>query len=137
MINAETAIYNAVMEKLMAREGLPKFHHVGEKVRMPEKLPMVSLREVDNSTDRATRSTGGSENFAVLTYEAEVFSNKSTGKKQECRAIMDALDEILLGMNFRRMSLKPSDNMSAGSIYRMTGRYEVLIDIEGRLYYRR
>lgn len=137
MIDAEKAIYNKIVTELRKREDLPDFSSAGEYVRSPAKFPHISIIEMDNSTDRTTRSTGSGENYAVLTYEVTTFSNKINGKKQECRKLADAADEIMLDMNFRRISLKPVPNMLDGSVYRMVGRYEVLIDTEGRMYYRR
>lgn len=136
MIDAEKAIYNEIITRLRARTDLPDFSSSGEFTFSPANFPFISIEEMDNSTDGATRSTGGGENYAVLTYEINTFSNRINGRKQECRRLADAADEVMLGMNFRRISLRPTPNMD-GRIYRMTGRYEVLIDAEGRLFYRR
>lgn len=136
MIDAEKAIYNEIISSLLARDDLPDFSHSGEYVQAPATFPHISVVEMDNSTDRGTRSSGCGETCAVLTYEITTVSNKINGKKQECRKLAGAADEIMLDMNFRRISLKPVPNLLSGSVYRMVGRYEVMIDAHGRLYRR-
>lgn len=137
MIDAEKAIYDRIITQLRKREDLPDFSHSGEPTLSPAAFPFICVMEMDNSTDRASRTTGGGEVYAVLTYEVTTFSNKINGKKQECRKLAGAVDDIMLDMNFRRISLKPVPNLLSGSVYRMVGRYEVMIDAEGRLFYRR
>ena len=137
MIDAETPIYDKIITQLLARTDLPSFASSSEYVRAPAQFPFISIMEMDNRTDPATKDSGHGEHQAVLTYEINVYSNRINAKKRECRKLADAVDEIMLGMNFHRMSLAPVGNPADSGIYRMVGRYEVMIDAEGRLYYRR
>ena len=70
------------------------------------------------------------EQFATLMYEINVYSNKTSGKKTECKNIMDSIDRILYGMNFTRISRTPVPNLEDSSIYRITARYRVETDGE-------
>jgi hypothetical protein len=74
--------------------------------------------------------------FAAVTYEVNVYSNKQTGKKTECKNIAAVVDEILLAMNFTRSMLEPVPNMADATIYRMTGRYTAVISKDKKLYRR-
>jgi len=137
MIDLESTIYDQVITELLARDDLPEFSHSSEYVRMPASFPHLTFMEMDNSTEKSTRDSGSGENHVVLTYETNTYSNALVGKKQQCRKLADAMDEILLGMNFERISLKPVENVLDASVYRMVGRYRVVADAEGRLYSRR
>ena len=137
MIDAETPIYDRIVTQLLARTDLPSFASSSEYVRAPAEFPFISIVETDNRTDPTTKDSGRGEHLAVLTYEINVYSNRINAKKRECRKLANAVDAIMLGMNFRRMSLAPIGNPADSGVYRMVGRYEVMIDVDGRLYYRR
>ena len=68
-------------------------------------------------------------------FEVNVHSNKSPGKKTECKAIMNVINDLLTSMNFRRLVMTPVPNMEDASIYRITARYRAATD--GKFFYRR
>jgi hypothetical protein len=123
MIDIENEIFNEVSTKV--REKYPNIFMTGEYVQSPSSFPCVSLVEVDNSTFRDSMTEG--ENHAVLMYELNVYSNKTKGKKAECKAIVAFIDEILMGLNFSRIMLQPISNPNDATIYRMLGRYRAVV----------
>jgi len=64
-----------------------------------------------------------------------VFSNKQIGKKQEAKAIMAVVDEIMDSLNFTRLALLPV-NIDSSTKYRLTARYTAVTD-KDETYYRR
>lgn len=60
-------------------------------------------------------------------YEVEIYSNKTEGKKAECKTLAAAVDAILATKGFTRIMLEPLPNLADDSIYRMTGRYRAII----------
>ena len=134
MIDIETQVYNAVSTALStAHSGI---WVTGEYVPVPPKFPCVMLMEMSNVPYRRTQDTTGMENHAVIMYEIDVYSNKKTGKKSECKGIAATVDGVMAGLGFTRMMLKPVPNLADSTIYRMTGRYEAIVGNDETIYRR-
>jgi hypothetical protein len=125
VIDIENSVFNRVVEKV--REQYPNIYMVGEYVKSPSSFPAGSLVEMDNSTRTDTIDSGSNENHANVMYEANVYSNKTTGKKSECKAIIALIDQEMLALGFARVTLTPVPNMNDSTIYRMVGRYRATV----------
>ncbi len=125
MIDIENVIFNRVATKV--REKYPGIYMTGEYVKSPSSFPAGSLVEMDNATRTDTIDSGSNENHANVMYEANVYSNKATGKKSECKAIIALIDEEMLAFGFQRVSITPVPNMNDSTIYRMVGRYKATV----------
>lgn len=134
MISIEEELFTAVAKSV--RNTYSNAFVVGEYVMAPARFPCVSIVEMDNSVHRQTRDSGHNEMFVDVMYEVNVYSNKSTGKKAECKAIIQLIDDLLLDMGFTRTFLNPVQNLNDATIYRMTGRYRALIDKDKTIYRR-
>ena len=134
MIDVENEIFNKVAEAV--REVYPSAFVSGEYVRTPSKFPHVSLIEMSNTAYERTQSSGGVENHASLMYEVNIYSNKKSGKKSECKAIATLIDNELAALGFSRTMLQPIPNMDDATIYRMTGRYTAVISKDKKVYRR-
>lgn len=134
MIDAENEIFNAVAESV--RKAYPSVFISGEYIRTPSKFPFVSLVEMSNTAYDRTQSSGSLENHASLMYEVNVYSNKKSGKKSECKAIATLIDNELATLGFSRTMLQPIPNMDDATIYRMTGRYTAVISKDKAIYRR-
>ena len=125
MIDIENAVFNTVATKV--REQFPNIYMAGEYVKSPSSFPAVSLVEMDNATRADTIDSGSNENHANVMYEVNVYSNKTTGKKSECKAIIALIDQEMLALGFARATLTPVPNMNDSTIYRMVGRYRATV----------
>ena len=125
MIDMETEIFNEVSERV--REQYSDIFMTGEYVKTPPSFPCISLVEVDNATFRNSQTTEGQENHVAVMYELNVYSNRTKGKKAECKELAGFVDEILMGLNFTRIMLEPVPNQDNATIYRMLGRYRAVI----------
>ena len=134
MIDAENLIFSEIFEKV--KEQYPEVFMTGEYVRSPSSFPCASLIEMDNATLRSTQTTEGNENHVAVTYELNVYSNKTAGKKAECREITSFIDELLLKLNFTRIMLEPVPNQDDATIYRMLGRYRAVISKDHQIFRR-
>ena len=134
MIDAEQEIFSEISAKVRAK--YPKIFMTGEYVSAPSSFPCVSLVEIDNAKFRNSQTQSGQENHAAVTYELNVYSNKKTGKKAECKEIAAFIDELLMERNFTRMLLEPIPNTQDATIYRMLGRYRAVIDKNHTIYRR-
>ena len=126
MIDAESEIFAQIAARVRAT--YPKVFITGEYVSAPSSFPCVSLVEVDNAALRSTQTQAAQENHAAVTYEVNIYSNKKTGKKAECKELAAFIDELLAAWNFTRMMLEPLPNIQDATIYRMLGRYRAVID---------
>ena len=134
MINVENEIFSKVAESV--RAAYPSVFISGEYVRTPPKFPFVSLIEMSNTAYDRTQTSGSLENHASLMYEVNVYSNKKSGKKSECKEIAALIDNELATLGFSRTMLQPIPNMDDATIYRMTGRYTAVISKDKKLYRR-
>lgn len=134
MINVENEIFDIVAKAV--RNAYPDIYMIGEYVKSPSKFPCVSLVEIDNSAYRRTQTDSSVENHAEVLYELNVYSNKKSGKKSECKAIASLIDNELAALGFSRSMLQPIPNMDDATIYRMTGRYRAVVSKDKMIYRR-
>lgn len=125
IIEVENEVFNIVATALRATYS--SIYVVGEYVKSPPNFPCVSLVEMDNSVNESTQTSSENENHAKLMYQVDVYSNKASGKKSECKAIAAFVDNQMSALGFTRTMLQPIPNMDDATVYRMTGRYTALI----------
>ena len=134
MIDIENAVFNRVATRV--REVFPDIFIAGEYVKSPPSFPAASLVEMDNATRIETIDSGSNENHANVMYEVNVYSNKTAGKKSECKEIIALIDEEMLAMGFSRSTLTPVPNENDSTIYRMVGRYRATVSSTHEIYRR-
>ena len=134
MIDIENKVFDRVATRV--REVFPDIFMAGEYVKSPPVFPAVSLVEMDNSTRADTIDSSSNENHANVMYEVNVYSNKTAGKKSECKEIITLIDEEMLAMGFSRSTLTPVPNEYDSTIYRMVGRYLATVSSKHEIYRR-
>lgn len=134
MIDVENEIFNRVSTSVRAK--FPSANITGEYVKSPSSFPHISLEEADNSVFANTQTSTEYENHGVLLYEVNVYSNKISGKKTECKEIMSLIDDEMSSIGFTRTLLQPIPNMDNATIYRMTARYTAIISKDKMIYRR-
>ena len=134
MINLENEIFNRVSTKV--RESYPGIYMIGEYVRSPSSFPAVSLVEADNSAYTRTQTSESVENHAELLYDVDIYSNKTSGKKSECKAIAALIDNEFAALGFSRVMLQPIPNMDDATIYRIKGRYRAVASKDNMIFRR-
>lgn len=134
MIDIENEIFYIISTKLRERFGT--IYVTGEYVKTPSVFPCVTLLEADNSSFLKTRTTTSNENHAELLYEINVYSNKTKGKKAECKRIISFVDNELLKLGFTRIMLNPIPNEEDATIYRIIGRYRAIVSNNNTIYRR-
>lgn len=134
MIDIENQVFDRVAKRV--REQFPNIFMTGEYVNSPASFPAASVVEMDNSIRDATIDSGSNENHVNVMYEVNVYSNKTTGKKSECKAIMALLDNEMTAMGFVRSTLTPVPNEYDSTIYRMVARYRAAVSSNHTIYRR-
>ena len=134
MIDVENQVFDRVAKRV--REQFPNIFMTGEYVNSPPSFPAASGMEMDNSIREATIDSGSNENHANVMYEWNTYSNKTTGKKSECKAIMALIDSEMTDMGFVRVTLTPVPNEYDSTIFRMVGRYRAVVSADHKIYRR-
>ena len=134
MIDIENEIFSIVSKTVRAK--YPKIYMTGEYIKVPPSFPCVSLIEADNQVYRNTRTTSNNENHAQVVYEVDVYSNKKTGRKSECKAILALIDNQMNNLGFTRSLLTPVPNEEDATVYRMVARYRAIVS-KDKIIYRR
>lgn len=134
MIDIENEVFDRVAKRV--REQFPDIYMAGDYVKSPSSFPAAFLVEMDNSIRASTMDSGSNENHVDVMYEAQTYSNKTVGKKSECKAIMALIDEEMTAMGFVRSTLTPVPNEYDSTIYRMVGRYRAAVSADHKIYRR-
>ena len=134
MIDIEREVFNRVAKRV--REQFPNIYIAGEYVKSPSSFPAVFLMEMDNSTLESTVDSGSNENHVNVMYEVNVYSNKTAGKKSECKAIVALIDQEMSAIGFVRSTLTPVPNEYDSTIYRMVGRYRAAVSADHKIFRR-
>lgn len=134
MIDIENEIFSIVSAEV--RKNYPKIYMTGEYIKIPPSFPCVSLVEVDNQIYRNTRDSGNIENHVQVIYEVNVYSNKTSGKKTECKSILAVLDVKMGTLGFTRTTMTPVPNEQDATIYRMVARYRAVVGKDKTIYRR-
>ena len=136
MIDVEYQIFDKVYRAL--REEFPTEDDLdieSEYVKAPASLPHVSIVESDNYQSGHESQTG-TEDFAVITYDVNVYTNDVVGKKELVKRIIDVVDREMYRLNFKRVQMRPTPNMLDATIYRVMARYRAMVSKDEKLYRR-
>lgn len=133
VIDIERQVYTPIAEAL--RKQFKGITVSGEYVNAPAKFPYVSIEEQDNYTTQSHLDSSGTERYATVMYEVNVYSDKAGKKKTVCREIMGVISKMLYKKNFTRISMSPVPNRENGTIYRLNARYRA--ETDGKNIYRR
>lgn len=125
MIDIENKIYSPIRTALVnAYEGI---YVTSEPTATSAKFPAVSIVQEDNYMSVNKLDNSGEERFATMMFQVDVYSNKASGRKSQCKEIMGFIDTMLYQMNFTRLSLTPIP-MANDGYYRLSARYRAETD---------
>lgn len=105
----------------------------GEYVDAPEKFPTVTVFQINSSVIQRMR-TLNMENAAAVAFEVNVYDNTTGYKKQKVKEIMADVDKIMADLGLTRTMCAPTSNLADATIYRMTARYDAVVDKTLRIY---
>ncbi len=131
MIDIENMLFTAV------KTALPDNVKCGVSyTKIPGQFPFFTLIVEDNKVYERFIDSAQIENAADIMVEINAYSNKSSGKKEECKAIIKQADEVLSGFNLTRTFCRPTPNLEDSTVYRMTARYKAVVDTNYNIYRR-
>lgn len=134
MIDIETSLYDELARLVLAE--VPEAYVSSEHVISPPKFPAVFIEQTFSSELDSAKDSSQEENANAIIWTVNVYSNSQTSAKQECRRILELIDQRLRRYNMKRLTARPIDNAADPSIYRYVGRYTGLVDKSGNMYWR-
>ena len=133
MIDIESAVFSQVAAAFDA--AYPNGSRYGEQTTSPPRFPCLTLEQVDNYTYEGSLDAAHEEHDAWVVFEVNVYSNLTSGAKQQSKAIMGLVDQQLQGLNFVRLFCNPGKNADK-KYFRMTARYRAVVS-DNHILYRR
>ena len=124
MIDIENFVFDTVYNALIQQ--YPSANITAGYDEKHAVFPAVVIRETGNVPVQAGNTENCAENYTRLTYTIEVMSDKENTARTECKGILDAVDDIMQGMKFRRIYRNRPLNVDR-TVYRQYARYEVIV----------
>ena len=110
MIDKETEIYN------LLRDNIPEeVIIITDMVNAPSKFPCIYMQQTNSLPRRMTQESD--EEYALLMYQFDIYSNKVVGRKYECKEIAQQVDAVMRHINFTRTAFIRNYNPSEGTVY--------------------
>ena len=125
MIDIEPVVYTTVHDAILAEFPRCKISDVPPELKSA--FPYVVIREDNNRSDWHTQDNDPMEHHAIVVYEISVYSNKQTGRKKECKAIMEVADRTMQGMLFSRIQKHELPTYDR-TVMRLYARYEAVVE---------
>ena len=100
MIDVESMVLTRIKKRVCSK--FPNASFTSEEVRSSSEFPLVGIVEIDNYTYENTIDSSSNENHAVIVFEVDDYSNKTTKKKTECKEIFALVDNEMLAIGFVR-----------------------------------
>lgn len=136
MIDKSNEVFDRTMTYVInSIPGLTEENFGSDETSAPPTFPFIQIVQTRDITYKDGQDDRPQENFAILLFQVEVFSNKAEGKRSECRKIISVVDGFMHRMNFSRESGAFVENQSNNSIARYVATYSVLAN--ENYFYRR
>lgn len=133
MIDIENEIFTEITTPLKSK--FTNLYCTSVFELIPAKFPCVSIVEANNYTDIDTIDSSSKENYAIVMYEVNVYTNDTSGKKQQCKKIFAELDKLFIQKGFVRNMTNPI-NLDDATKYRIVARYSATVGRDNLIYRR-
>lgn len=131
MIDIENMLFTEM------KNNLPKTVKTGTTYsNVQTKFPYVTLVVMNNSIYDKFIDSGRIENAVDIMVEVNVYSNNTSTKKEECKALIKNVDDTLSGLGLVRSFCQPTPNIEDATVYRITARYRAVVDKNLNIYRR-
>lgn len=116
MVDIESAVFSQVAEAFTA--SYPEGSRYGEPTETPAKFPALIMYEADN----AFSGYVGLDSRRVV-IDVDVYSNLTSGAKQQCKDIMQLVDQKLMTLGTWELVFMNQLKNADQRIFRMKARY--------------
>ena len=115
MIDKEVELFNLCRDACNEVFGENTIFFLSSYVDKPSSFPCVYMEQTNSYPINDTQAN--EENYAVLNYQFDIYSNKTFGRKQEVKKIADVIDSVMYRCNFNRTTMTHNYNPSEGTVY--------------------
>lgn len=115
MIDKESELLNLCRNACDEAFGKGSVFFLTSYVDRPSTFPCVYMEQTNSYTINQTN--GDKELYAVLHYQFDIYSNKTSGRKQQCKEIANVIDKVMFACNFTRTTMVHNYNPSEGTVY--------------------
>ena len=122
MISLENQVIDAIDKELAT--AYPSAVVTAGYVRSSSQFPCVQVVEIDTRVLERASTLSTIEVMATVVIEINFFSNKTSGKKEECKELAVITDDVMENLGFMRTMLSQTPNYEDSTIFRMTGRWQ-------------
>lgn len=133
MIDAEDEIFDIVSAEVRDKYQGEIFIS-NEPIDTPSQFPCASLVEANNQVYKRTQTSSCPENHAAVLYTVEVYSNKRTHRKSECKKIVKLFDYSLSKLGLTRIFSEPTPNLADSTVYLWVARYRAVVSKDHEIY---
>ena len=119
----ENYVYTQVRNALMS--AYENVDISAEYVENPSVFPHVSFEMSDNITDASSMTADNREFASEQAFAVNIYTVSET-KKSDAQAIAEVIDDVMMGLGFRRALWMRTPNIDR-NIYRLTLRYSGLV----------
>lgn len=133
MIDIEGEVMNLIYDAVTVNYPNAKFESTLNL--SPSEFPCVCVEELDNTTRMSSIDSGSFERHANVTYEINIFTNDTSGKKATAKAILALIDTAMVVHGFERYSKSPT-SLDQGTKYRLVVRYQATVSKDKTIYRR-
>jgi hypothetical protein len=131
MIDVEQRVFTYLYDKV--NQSYDNVIMLSEYVRVPPTFPCVQVQQISSVTHIPSQDSNNRENNVVVGFQVDVYT-KGDNKKEDCKNIMNVIDEEFLRLGFSRKLLTQISNVEDDSIYRITARYAGIVSKEYIVY---
>lgn len=122
MTDIENIVFDIVATAL--RTSFSGIYVSSDNTASPSSYPAVTLVQMDSASHLSTM-TPGVENHSDLLFQADIYSDLESGRKEQCKSIASVIDSQMLSLGFYKSGRGPQELIQGADVlkYRMIARY--------------
>lgn len=124
MIDIENLVFDTVYTAL--HTSFPNANITAGYDEQNAVFPCVIVRQTNSQPYRNSATDDCAENHTRVTFEVEVISDRENTGRSECKELLEAADDAMQSMKFRRIHLNRPLNIDR-TLWRQYARYEVIV----------
>lgn len=124
MIYTQNAIYTVIRTAVLATVSTANVTQTYSAT--PSKFPTVFAREIGHFTPSQTQTLTNQQDVYETTWEVQIFSNLTSGAKEQAYSLMSIVKNALKGLYFIEVSENPIDTANA-KYYTLIARFRRVI----------
>ena len=102
---------------------------------LPASFPWVFFEQSDSYENEQYHKSSRQNNYDTVVFEADIYSNKKSRSKEECKKILAIIDDEMASLGFSRLVAQPMRPTSEMYKARMFARYRGTVDSNTYIYH--